>query len=370
MSSTITQTTQAPTEGVAKLSLSGAPAVPNNVWFSSTGLPESEYPYKHYLPSLEKKVKGPPLTEFVHVDPGHEALKHAEPRAFLAAGKVENLSPRLGSVVEGVQLHKLDTAARQDLALFVAQRGVVAFRDQDFIDQDASWLVNDWTAFWGRPHVHHSTVQPVGHPELHLVYRAAGSDYNYDLSDRSNSTNWHSDVSYERQPPGLTALFLFDSPDSGGDTGYVDQRNTYQRLTPSFREYLETLSVLHSGVQQVQSTLDGKYGSGQVGRDPVENVHPLVRRHPVTGEKALYINRTFSRHIVGLKREESEALLNFLYDHIERGQESQVRVSWKPRTVVLWDNRITAHTANLDFDNTPARRHGARLTPQAERPTL
>lgn len=202
------------------------------------------------------------------------------------------------------------------------------------------------------------------------MYRAAGSTLNYNITDRASSTAWHSDVSYELQPPGLTALFLFDSPPSGGDTGYVDQRHAYKRLTPSFAAYLETLSVVHSGVDQANSTREGKRGKEQVKRAPVENIHPLVRRHPVTGEKALYVNRVFSRRIVGLKIEESDALLNFLYHHIEIGQESQVRVGWKPRTVVLWDNRITAHTANIDFDGTPARRHGARITPQAERPFI
>lgn len=129
---------------------------------------------------------------------------------------------------------------------------------------------------------------------------------------------------------------------------------------------------MHSGFAQADTTRTGAAGGGEVGRQPVENIHPLIRRHPVTGEKALYVNRVFSRRIVGLKREESDALLEFLYRHIEGGLERQVRVRWgkAPGTVVLWDNRTTTHSAVIDFDNTPARRHGARITPQAERPTL
>jgi len=90
---------------------------------------------------------------------------------------------------------------------------------------------------------------------------------------------WHSDVTYERQPPSLTALFLFDSPASGGDTGYADQRLAYEHLSPKFREYLETLQVLHSGVAQAEYSRKGLRG-GIVKREPVENIHPLVRRHP------------------------------------------------------------------------------------------
>lgn len=196
---------------------------------------------------------------------------------------------------------------------------------------------------------------------------------------------WHSDVTYEKQPPGLTALFLYDSPPSGGDTGYLDQREAYRRLSPSFAAYLETLKVVHSGFEQAEYS---RKHNAPPRREPVENVHPLVRRHPVTGEKALYINRQFSRRIVGLKEEESNAILNLLYDHIEKGSDFQVRVHWKPRTVVLWDSewlfglrdtrtiwvliadRITAHNANVDFDGHGFRRHGARITPQAERPFL
>lgn len=196
---------------------------------------------------------------------------------------------------------------------------------------------------------------------------------------------WHSDVTYEAQPPGLTALFLFDSPPSGGDTGYEDQRAAYKHLSPSLRGYLETLSAVHSGVRQADEARKGGRG-GIVKREPVENVHPIIRRHPVTGEKALFVNRQFTRHIVGLKQEESDALLELLYSHVERGHDFQVRMRWKPRTVVLWDSeccfdfgdqrsglivdRITTHSAIMDYGSTGLRRHGARITPQAERPTL
>lgn len=119
---------------------------------------------------------------------------------------------------------------------------------------------------------------------------------------------------------------------------------------------------MHSGVEQANFSRSGKRG-GIVRREPVENVHPLIRRHPVTGEEALYVNRQFTRRIVGLKREESGALypcmsysydvlisppileniLKFLVDHIDKGGDVQARVKWAPNTVVLWDNRVTAH---------------------------
>lgn len=110
----------------------------------------------------------------------------------------------------------------------------------------------------------------------------------------------------------MTVLFLYDSPTSGGDTGFADQRGAYNQLSPSFRAYLETLSVVHSGVQQADESRNHPTLGDVVKREPVENVHPLVRRHPVTGQKALYVNKNFSRRIVGLKIEESNAVLNLL----------------------------------------------------------
>jgi sulfonate dioxygenase len=163
------------------------------------------------------------------------------------------------------------------------------------------------------------------------------------------------------------------------------ERAAYEHLSPSFKAYIETLSVLHSGVAQAEYSRKGARG-GIVKREPVENVHPLVRRHPVTGEKALFVNRQFSRKIIGLKEEESNAILELLYSHIEKGADFQTRLRWKPRTVVLWDSmysiiiekqgsiavsdRITAHSAIVDFAKTSARRHGARITPQAEKPFI
>ena len=114
--------------------------------------------------------------------------------------------------------------------------------------------------------------------------------------------------------------------------------------------------------------------------------HPLVRQHPVTGEKALYVNQGFTKHIVGFKAEESEYLLKFLLDHISKGADFHIRATYEPGTVVVWvsyalslslsdrademneqDNRVTVHSATPDYAD-DERRHAVRLTPQAEVP--
>ena len=98
---------------------------------------------------------------------------------------------------------------------------------------------------------------------------------------------WHSDVTYEKQPPGTTFLYILDKPGTGGDTLFVDMAEAYRRLSPAFRERLHGLQAVHSGIEQAESA---RVKGSIVRREPVTSTHPLVRTHPATGEKALYIN--------------------------------------------------------------------------------
>lgn len=148
---------------------------------------------------------------------------------------------------------------------------------------------------------------------MHLVYRNGTSSFNYEKSENTIATSWHSDVSYEYQPPGLTTLFLVASPDTGGDTIFASQVTTLKRLSPDFVAFLRTLKAVHSGHEQAEYSRSGKRG-GVVRRDPVEHVHPVVRKHPVTGEEALYVNRQFTRRIVGFKKEESGRAIEYWDD--------------------------------------------------------
>ncbi|KAF8530947.1 TauD-domain-containing protein [Gautieria morchelliformis] len=325
------------------------------------------YRYSHLLPSFPPE-EYPPLEPFEHSDPGHRALSHRDPRSFLRnASRVSDIQPVLGTEIEGIKLTDLDSDGRDQLALFVAQRGLVVFRNQhDFIDRGIDYY-KAWGNHFGRLHIHPTSGHPEGSPEIHLVYRDANHTFNFEYDDTITSTLWHSDVSYELQPPGLTTFFLLVQPTTGGDTLFSSQVAALRRLSPQYVSFLRTLKAVHSGVEQAEFSRAGKRG-GVVRRQPVEHIHPIVRRHPVTGEEALYVNKQFTRRIVGLKREESENILNFLYDHIAKGSDSQARVKWSPNTVVLWDNRILTHSALIDFGEFKERRHGARITPQAERP--
>ncbi|TEB35127.1 alpha-ketoglutarate-dependent sulfonate dioxygenase [Coprinellus micaceus] len=364
MSTTTTVVDIAPVAEVQKLSLRAADPSESK---PEGKAPEQEYRYAHLLPHFSED-RYPPLEPYEHVDPGHRALQHPNPRSFLdTAERVIEITPQLGTEVRGINLAELDSDGRDQLALEVARRGLMVFRDQgDFINRGPDFYLQ-WGRHYGRLHIHPTSGHPRGYPELHLVYRDGKQSFNFEVDDSITTTVWHSDVSYELQPPGLTTFFLLTAPPTGGDTLFTSQVSALKKLSPQFVAFLKTLKAVHSGVEQAEFSRNGRRG-GTVRRDPVEHVHPVVRRHPVTGDEALYVNRQFTRRIVGLKREESEAILRLLYDHIDKSADNQARVRWEPNTIVLWDNRVTAHSANVDFRHLPDARHGARITPQAERP--
>lgn len=317
--------------------------------------------YPHYLPYWDD-VKHPPLEPFNAIEHG----KDADPtfRNLLAGAQIHDLTGNIGAEVKGVQLSKLSNAGKDELALLVARKKVVAFRDQDFADLPIQEAL-DFAEYYGPSHVHPASGAPKGFPGVHLVHRSADDTTVKDFfQERTNSITWHSDVSYEMQPPGTTFLYLLDGPTAGGDTLFANLAVAYQRLSPEFRKRLHGLKAVHSGHEQAAAALARR---SIVRREPVSNIHPIVRTHPATGEKALYVNPQFTRRIVGFKKEESDYLLNFLYNHIATSADAQARVKWEKGTVVVWDNRVTSHTALLDWED-GQRRHLARLTPQAERP--
>ena len=164
---------------------------------------------------------------------------------------------------------------------------MLVFRNQDFADLPIAQAL-DYGAYFGRHHIHPTSGSPEGYPEIHLVHRGANDESGRELlAQRTSSVAWHSDVSYERQPPGTTFLYIFDKPSTGGDTLFVDQVEAYNRLSPAFRERLHGLKAVHSGIEQVEAS---KARGSIVRREPVTHIHPIVRTHPATGEKALYVN--------------------------------------------------------------------------------
>ncbi|KAL2839122.1 hypothetical protein BJY01DRAFT_257840 [Aspergillus pseudoustus] len=325
---------------------------------------QSQYKYARYLPYHTPGLQ-PPLEEFTHQDPGRRA-DSSYPNLLTNGVKAVEITPNIGTELVGIQLSALNATQKDELALLAAERGVVLFRDQDFADTGPDHQ-REFGRHFGPLHTHQMGGHIKDFPEILPVYRdfVSGAVDN-EISNNVSSIKWHSDMSYEINGMGTTIFYPLEVPPSGGDTLYLSTTAAYEHLSEDFRNRLAGLYATHSGFSQA-AVHDHRE---RYIRDPIETVHPVVRTHPVTQKKSLYVNRLYTRKIVGWKEEESNTILNFLYNHIEHGQDWHIRIHWTPGTVAVYDNRVTQHSALRDFkvDEATTRRHMVRITPQAERP--
>ncbi|SCU92315.1 LADA_0F15786g1_1 [Lachancea dasiensis] len=326
---------------------------------------QSRFP--EFLPEWDPKQKFEPLKFHHYEDPALRAdpsLPNLFPKYEESKVIVKKLTPKLGSEIRGLQLSQLSDPEKDELALFVAQRGVVVFRDQDFA-QHGPKFASDYGRYFGKLHIHQTSGAPKNHTELHIVYRRPDpQELESFFRDKTSSIVFHTDVSYELQPPSYTFFSVLEGPDGGGDTLFSDSLTAFERLSPLFQEFLSTLHVVHSAKEQAN---DSKIQGGIQRRVPVTHIHPLIRYHPVLKKKTIFVNSGFSRRIVELKKPESDHLLQFLYNLVNNTHDLQLRAKWEPGTVTIWDNRRVHHSALVDWDE-PTLRHAFRITPQAERP--
>ncbi|KAJ3510885.1 hypothetical protein NLJ89_g4420 [Agrocybe chaxingu] len=311
---------------------------------------DESYKYADYRPSFPN-ITYEPLTEQEVVERGLFA-DPAKPNLLKAAKKVTTLTPVIGTEIEGIDLRQLTDAQKDELALLVAERGVVFFRDQELdIHQQL-----DLARYYGPLHKHATTPIPRnGLEEVHVVYNDASR--RPDPTSFSKLELWHSDVSYELQPPSTTSLKVITNPEVGGDTLWTSGYALYSSLSPGFQAYLEGLTAVHSAVAQAE----GNRAAGlPVRRQEIETIHPVVRVHPATGWKSIYVNP-------GIPKAESDAVLQFLFHELSGNPDFQVRFKWQTNSVAIWDNRVVTHSATFDF--WPATRHALRGTPHGEKPT-
>ncbi|KAF2642722.1 TauD-domain-containing protein [Massarina eburnea CBS 473.64] len=322
--------------------------------------------YPDYMPFYDPLEKVEDIGEFEHFDAGHRADPKL-PNLLANATKVADLSPHVGTEIEGVQLSRLSEAGLDELALLTAKRGALVFRNQDFSDIGFK-AQKKIVGHFGPLHIHGWAPHPAAGSEAHMIIYDHKEDLRVRRSWKGRSpVQWHTDQSPEPQPPGTTFICMLESPASaGGDTLVSSSVAAFNALSPRFRKRLEGLTAIHSNNDGVSQEL--KNGDGAVMRRAhLVQEHPVVILHPVTKEKALYVNPVYTKRIVGFDQEESDYLLGFLFDHIAKRQDLQCRVRYETGTVLVWDQRVTNHSQTLDY---PAgdRRHAFRLTPLANKP--
>ena len=262
-----------------------------------------------------------------------------------------DLTARIGTELRGVQLVELSEKEIDEVAQLAAERCVVFFRDQRMALEDQVAVGRAL----GQLHRFPGVKGPAGIPEEVMVVHGDAT------SKAVPGEGWHSDVSCDERPPALTMLRVETVPPVGGDTVFASMYAAYDQLSAPMQELLAGLTAVHSGHHA-----GAHYGYPDPKADYPESVHPLVRTHPRTGRKALYVNSGYTSRIVELSEAESAAVLHLLFDHVANGVAWQVRFRWEPSSVALWDNRCTQHHAIWDYF--PATRHGYRVTTVGERP--
>jgi taurine dioxygenase len=265
---------------------------------------------------------------------------------------IDKLTPIIGAEIGGVDLAVL-LGNRQidELHRALAENLVIFFRDQHLTeDQHLAF-----GRLFGDLHIHPAAPAAPGRPELMIIH--ADKD-----SPRANGEGWHSDVSCDTAPPMGSILYIRQCPPRGGDTLFASMYAAYDALSDRLKAYLDGLTAEHTGEHY-----RGQYANYGIADKPEypRAEHPVVRTHPVTGRKALYVNKGFTRRILGIPLDESAAILDYLYEHMANPL-FQCRFRWRENSIAFWDNRCVQHHAMWDY--WPHTRSGHRVTVCGDRP--
>jgi alpha-ketoglutarate-dependent taurine dioxygenase len=268
---------------------------------------------------------------------------------------VRRIAPALGAEVRGVRLADgLDADTYAEVRRAFLEHQVLFFKEQREMDPAVHVAIGK---LFGALHFHPAAPTMAGHREIFEIYTHRDSKV-------ANGEFWHSDVSCDEVPPLGTILQIHVLPEIGGDTLFANMYAAYEALSEPLKRMLLGLTATHAS----EHVYRGRYADRGVddrGRVYPHASHPVVRTHPETGSKALYVNRTFTTRIDGLPPAESDAILELLFTHSER-LDFQIRFRWACNDVAFWDNRCAMHHAVWDY--WPHERKGRRVTIEGDRP--
>jgi len=266
-------------------------------------------------------------------------------------GDLNIITPNIGAEVLNVDLANLTDGLLAQLKKDLQDHFVLFFRDQVLTLEE----FKNFGKRFGKLDIHPAAIPPYAdHPEV-LVMETD------EKTTKVYTEAWHTDSTASAEPPLGSILYMDIVPENGGgDTLFSTTCAAYDALSQTMKCYLEGMTALH----------DAGRLSGQPGiRADAERLptceHPVVRTHPVSGRKCLFVNRVYTSHIIGIPPAESDAILAFLYDHMEQPL-FQCRFKWRPGSIAFWDNRCTLHRSIWDFY--PQRRKGHRITICGDKP--
>ena len=248
----------------------------------------------------------------------------------LTRPRIQHLTAEVGAEVREVDLTRLDDEAFELMRNAFFERTMLVIRNEQPITPDAQLA---FTRRWGEVYITPYVKKLDGYPEVLAVVNWGKA--------KTVTEAWHSDATFQREPPGIAILAAQVIPVAGGDTMFANCYAAYDALSAGMKELLQGLRGIH-----VDTVLAKFAGVEDPNAQPQS--HPVVRTHPVTGRKSLFVNPLFTQHFEEMSAEESKGLLEYLYKHLTR-YEFVYRHRWQTGDVVMWDNRCCIHYAVHDY---------------------
>ena len=263
--------------------------------------------------------------------------------------EVRPVTRRIGAEIFGADLGKpLGNRQVEEIHDALIRHSVIFFRDQ-IMSHDAH---KAFGRHFGPLAIHSGVPGLAGHPEIVAIHADGDSKF-------VAGESWHSDLTADAEPPLGSILYLPTVPEVGGDTLFASMYAAYDALSDRMKAYLEGLTAEHDAdhvYRPLFPDIDRKYP---------RSVHPIVRTHPVSGRKLIFVNPSYTTQIVGVSKDESAAILGYLYKHCG-DPDFQCRFRWRANSVAFWDNRCTWHQAIWDYF--PDTRSGYRVTVAGDKP--
>lgn len=257
----------------------------------------------------------------------------------------------LGAEISGVDLTRdLGAAAFDAVRQAWLDYEVIFFRDQPMSPAAHAALADRF----GKPQLHEAYPHVDGYPQITILEN--------DEANPSKIEKWHTDMTFRRRPPLGSILHGTVIPARGGDTLFASMSAAFDGLSDAMQQFLSSLTAIHDFSHGFRESLAEPGGRERLADMVASNPpvsHPVVQTHPESGKRCLYVNSLFTVAIEGMKQKESDALLDFLFNHVTT-PEYTCRFAWQPDSVAFWDNRIVQHKPVNDY--WPQHRKMQRIT--------
>jgi taurine dioxygenase len=250
---------------------------------------------------------------------------------------IKLLSGALGAEINGVNLKDSSDGNFKIINGLLLEHKVIFFRNQEITTEEHKALAKKF----GPLEKHAYVKGRKNHPEIVRIIK--------DPNEKNQwGENWHSDVSYNIKPTKAVILKSVKIPPVGGDTVFSNMELAWETLDKNIKEKIKNKKAIHSSLGASFFVKNYKSMEGNGNIDEYSNEHPIVRTHPETGKKILYVNWTYTKQIIGLSKMESDKILKQIFEHQAR-LDLTCRFQWTKNAVAIWDNRSVLHYAIADF---------------------